>query len=183
MSEQLVTMRFYSNDKKGIIDLIEKNFSQRSNLTGIEIGSYQGESAELMLSTGKFAKIFCIDAWTNGYDNNDVASFSTDIAEKAFDKRFANDNRVVKIKEFSYNAVDKIPNNFVDFLYVDGCHTREAVLRDLKAYSPKVKNDGIISGHDYHPYWNGVVEAVNEFLGHEPENVFCDCSWSNRKEQ
>ena len=171
------------NSKNGLLQLVNKNFNEKTGLTMIEIGSYQGESAEIFLSTGVFDKIYCIDGWENGYDNADKASFTADRAEKAFDKRFANDSRIIKIKGFSQDVVDKIPDGIADFLYVDGCHTYEAVKRDLQMYSCKVKPDGILAGHDYFPgEWQGVVNAVDEFLGHKPAGTYCDTSWSNPKE-
>ena len=166
---------------KGILDLVNENFKGKSRLTAIEIGSYQGESAELMLSTGVFDKIYCIDAWENGYDNNDVASITTETAEKAFDKRLGNDSRIVKVKGFSYNVADQIKNNSADFLYVDGCHTYEAVKKDLEMYACKVKKNGVIAGHDYTKQFSGLCDAVDEFLGHKPSKQFCDTSWSENK--
>lgn len=171
-----------ANSFNGLKSLIETNFHGKSNLTMIEIGSYQGESTQLFLSTGVFSKIYCIDGWANGYDDADKASYTADRAERAFDKRFANDNRVVKIKGFSQDVVDKIPDGVADFLYVDGCHTYDAVKLDLSNYSRKVKSDGVLAGHDYNTNdFPGVVKAVEEFLGHAPERTYCDTSWSYKK--
>ena len=169
--------------KQGLRDLIEANFKDRSDLTMIEIGSYQGESDEVFLSTGKFSRIYCIDGWTNGYDTGDKASLTADRAERAFDRKFNGNKAVVKIKGFSQDVVDQIPDGVADILYVDGCHTYEAVKRDLQMYSCKVKPDGLLAGHDYLPgEWQGVVNAVDEFLGHKPAGTYCDTSWSNPKE-
>ena len=40
----------------------------------IEVGSYQGESAEIFCMTGAINSIWCIDPWCSGYDSNDEAS-------------------------------------------------------------------------------------------------------------
>lgn len=56
------------------------------------------------------------------------------------------------------------------FLYLDGNHTYEFVLRDLLDYAPKVKPDGLILGHDFfHDAFAdrenyGVIPAVQTFL-------------------
>jgi hypothetical protein len=36
--------------------------------------------------------------------------------------------------------------------------------------------EGFISGHDYHPVWQGIIDGVNELLGF-PDKTFCDTSW------
>jgi hypothetical protein len=37
------------------------------------------------------------------------------------------------------------------------------VIADIVAWYPKVKQGGVISGHDY-PTWEGVKKAVNEYF-------------------
>jgi hypothetical protein len=52
----------------------------------------------------------------------------------------------------------------VDMLFVDGAHSYEAVLDDLRAFAPQTR--GIVSGHDYdNPE---VAQAVDEYFGHQP---------------
>ena len=170
------------NSTKGLIDIIGMNFPDSSGLVGLEIGSYAGESATAFLSTGKFDKLYCIDAWTNGYDDNDIASNSNLAGVEAlFDSRLGGDARVAKIKGFSYDVADKIPDGSLDFLYIDSTHTYEGVFKDLTLYFPKVKTGGIIAGHDYCMAWQGVMRAVDEFFGHKPEKLYCDTSWSNTR--
>jgi hypothetical protein len=43
-------------------------------------------------------------------------------------------------------------------------------------YKKLVKKSGFITGHDYHPVWQGVVDAIHEAIG-EPEMIFQDTSW------
>ena len=176
----IYTMR-EGNYAQGLLDLVNENFKGKSGLTAVEIGSYAGESTNLILSTGIFDKIYCIDAWKNGYDVTDYASDTTETAEEVFDRGIGNDKRVVKIKGFSYDVVDQIKDNSIDFLYVDGCHTYEAVKKDLEMYACKVKKNGVIAGHDYTKKFSGLCDAVDEFLGHKPPRLFSDTSWSENK--
>ncbi len=183
LGDKVMRMRDENGGIQGLKDLIDTMFNEdQRNLVGAEIGSYAGESSEIFMSSGKFSKFYCIDAWQKGYDADDDASY-TDMGkvEEAFDKRHGSDPRVVKVKGFSYDVADQIEDGSLDFLYIDGLHTYEGVTRDLKAYFRKVKPNGVIAGHDYAVVpWEGVVKAVDEFFKHRPTNVFCDTSWANR---
>lgn len=59
------------------------------------------------------------------------------------------------------------PDNFYDIVYIDGEHTYEGVLNDIKCWLPKVKEGGYICGDDYIAGWPGVVQAVNEMFGNK----------------
>lgn len=168
--------------KDGLLQLVDT--IEGSNLLTLQIGSYAGESAQIFLSSGKFAKIYCIDPWENGYDIQDQASFTNDLAEEFFDRRFSKDPRVVKIKGYSFNEVPKLADGYFDFIYVDGSHKKEDVYRDLQIVFPKLKATGLLAGHDYGPLhrWSGVMEAVDEFLLRKPEHTFQDFSWCCKKE-
>lgn len=148
---------------------------------GLEIGCYAGESTEQFLRSQRFSKFYCIDPWTTGYDENDISSKTNDIAEIEFDKRISIYNNVEKIKNFSYNVYNKIENNTLDFIYIDGDHRYNAVLNDIKQYYNKVKDNGIISGHDFLYTWPQVQQAVMEFFKVPPHYLYGDGSWAYNK--
>lgn len=53
-------------------------------------------------------------------------------------------------------VVDKVRNlvdGSVDFLFIDGDHSYDAVSRDFMMYSPMVRSGGIIALHDIHWDW------------------------------
>lgn len=52
----------------------------------------------------------------------------------------------------------------VDFIYLDGDHSYEAVKDDLQVWWPLVSDIGILAGHDYDVQHPGVVQAVDEFF-------------------
>lgn len=153
----------------------------KSNLIGIEIGSYRGESTEIFLKSNAFQKLYCIDPWEPGYDIKDLAASKEIIlAEKEFDEKFKNNDIIIKIKQKSSNAFTLFENESIDFIYIDGNHQYEFVKNDLNNFFCKIKNNGIISGHDYHikcDGWLGVKKAVDEFFKKEPLKIYEDCSW------
>lgn len=148
----------------------------------IEIGCLRGHSTMIFNSTGKFKKIFCIDPWSPGYDPKDVNSdIDFKEVENSFDYNIKNFNNIIKIKNTSKEAFDNWIYNKVDLVYIDGCHTYEAVKEDISLWINKINSGGIIAGHDYgfHENWTefpGVKQAVDEILG-EPDLILEDTSW------
>ena len=69
------------------------------------------------------------------------------------------------LKGESKDIANKIENDSLDFVYIDADHHYENVLEDINAWFGKVRNGGIISGHDYCRYLDhfGVIEAVDHF--------------------
>ena len=74
----------------------------------------------------------------------------------------------------SMEAVSKIPDASLDFVYIDGRHEFDFIMMDLIAWAPKVRAGGIVSGHDYYQFYRGgVVHAVNAYvLGHNIKEWF-----------
>ena len=48
-------------------------------------------------------------------------------------------------------------------LFVDGEHSYDAVTRDLTKFAPLVVSGGLVLFDDYHPQFDGVVQAVQEW--------------------
>jgi hypothetical protein len=76
------------------------------------------------------------------------------------------EGRVQIHRQPSADALAALAENSVDFVYVDGDHTREGCLADLNAAYRITKIGGYIGGDDYNlgGWWkDGVVRAVHEF--------------------
>ena len=153
-----------------------------SDIVMAEIGCYTGQSTKLFLDNATIKTMYCIDPWLCGYDDADGASHSdmTEV-EQEFDKRItSNYPNVHKIKKLSMDAVSDFDDGFFDIVYIDGNHLYDAVVEDINGYLPKVKNGGIICGHDY--WTTGIVDpkkAVDDIFG-KPDSVFEDGSWMVR---
>ena len=72
-----------------------------------------------------------------------------------------------------HEASQYFDDGSVDCLFIDAGHSYEAVIKDIEAWLPKMKTNGIMAGHDY-TAWDGVNKAVDEKFGkiHKVEN---DC--------
>jgi beta-1,4-mannosyl-glycoprotein beta-1,4-N-acetylglucosaminyltransferase len=156
----------------------------------VEIGSWLGCSTSYMaveiINSGKDIKFDCIDPW-NGSDGGNESLYSDDL-KKLRDKNttlydeFTRNIELVKdyvnpIKSYSYECVNNYENNSIDFLFIDGSHEYEPVKRDLEEWYCKVKDNGIIAGHDFMFIdCPGVYNAVNDFFGKENVSTI-NTSW------
>lgn len=59
----------------------------------------------------------------------------------------------------------------VDMVFVDGEHSYENCLGDIKAWFPHVKEDGVLALHDYALPWPQVRQAVDESLMGKYEHI------------
>lgn len=118
------------------------------NLIGAEVGVYQGDNALLIMSTLQVSKMYLIDPYKL-YPEWTPADLATppDQAKEISRVKLLNFNNIVWLYNKFENCYTKIP--LLDFIYIDGLHTQEAVTRDIQIASTLVKIGGVISGHDY----------------------------------
>lgn len=147
--------------------------------TVAEIGVAEGDFSQTILETAAPEVLHLIDPWVH-QDREDYRTDLNNVADGEQDRRFrgvverfagaVETGRVIVRRAFSADAVASFGDGRLDWVYVDGLHTEEGVLADLRAYAPKVKQDGFILGHDYTNRIDarrmgfGVVEAVNRFV-------------------
>ena len=130
-----------------------------------EVGSYTGMNAGNILNVLPVNKMYIVDGWEEGYAGTNV--------EKSCRKYLSwRKNQVVIIKKLSDEAVDDIPDDSIDFLYIDADHSYEWVKKDLNNYWGKVRENGIIGGHDYTGLCPDVIKAVNEFAEERGLHLF-----------
>lgn len=84
------------------------------------------------------------------------------LAESTFDNRFKNDNRVVKVKGTVETFIESHKDEPIDFVYIDACHTYDAVKHDVSMVLEHIKPTVAIGGHDYSNGWPEGIKAVNE---------------------
>ena len=62
------------------------------------------------------------------------------------------------------DAARTLPDESLDFVYIDANHDFDHCMEDLIAWSRKVRSGGIVAGHDYdRPHRKGVVPAVDAY--------------------
>jgi hypothetical protein len=95
---------------------------------------------------------------------------------KRFDKY---KDRTFFMRATSEKAILKFPDNSLDFVYIDGDHSYDAVLLDIILWHRKVKDGGILAGHDYQETRkHGVKKAVDDYVKyHNIDLQLFDVSW------
>jgi hypothetical protein len=154
-------------------------------LTGIaaEVGVRRGTYSHLLLWNWRGAKLISIDPWLEDAPNAyvDKSNVSQSKHERLYEdtkKRLAPFGPRSEIWRLtSVRAAKRVHDRSIDFVYIDARHDYESVLEDLRAWFPKVRTGGIISGHDYvtgsFPQGEfGVSKAVDEFFGARNIPVF-----------
>ncbi len=127
-----------------------KKRNNKHNLIGVEIGVKIGKNAKDILINLPMRKLYLIDPYQQCFERgflwkNKYSNFFNE-AEKNLSKF---KEKIKFVKKKSEDAIDDIPNN-LDFVYIDGNHTYRYVKKDLELYYPKVKDGGVIGGHDIH---------------------------------
>jgi hypothetical protein len=162
------------NTRSQFLESVKKRIAD--NPACLEIGVEKGIFSEMIMCSLSPGKLFLVDPWETGADKNGKeAAYSTGLPTayssedqlRDIEARFGSEireGRVEIIRGYSYDALDSFADKSLDFIYIDACHLYDSVLWDLESYLPKLKDGGIISGHDYVDYpFFGVIAAVNDF--------------------
>lgn len=162
------------NDRYELIKSLPKHWT-----SGVEIGVWHGWFTQRLIGETSMY-IVGVDPFADTESYSDPQDKEYDLLARNDDgfirhetRYIAAANNVRKICEphnkgtilrtYSYLLKDYFRDESVDFVYIDGEHTYEAVAQDIEDWWPKVKVGGILAGHDYHPSCPGSIQAVDEF--------------------
>lgn len=149
-------------------------FSSHERLVGAEVGVNRGLTTKFLLDNLDIKSYYCIDPWLP-YDGEAAGSTHTtaETAEahyKETEKRLLpHKDKVIMLRMSSAEAAQYIPDDSLDFVFIDGCHDYEHVRQDCELYWPKVKYRGVFSGHDFQAQPQ-VQYALKDFFEDKPIN-------------
>ena len=155
------------------VGLIEK-LENSGPIIGLEIGVYKGENASNLLENLPNLILYGIDPYRvyKDWNGSTLTVENASIAENtAIESILPYKERFVKCKNTSDELFSTFEDNYFDFIFIDGCHDYEQVLKDCRNYYSKLKSGGIFSGHDYLSYIGGVKQAVDEFAAETGKTV------------
>jgi hypothetical protein len=137
-----------------------------------EVGVRFGHHLEALLRAEP-ELLIGVDLW---HDDGVPAHNDTGMNQRALDTayqgafaHFLRNPRVKLFRGYSAGAAECVPDAWLDFCYIDADHTEAGALDDLNRWWRKVRQGGILAGHDYVeadskngvPF--GVVRAVAKF--------------------
>lgn len=147
------------------------------NPTGVEVGVFAGDLSLRLLQRSDLT-LYMVDSWEE-HDKDGSYAKSGDFhgaldreqQDQYYEKtihvtNFAKDRAII-VRKDSLTAAKDFEDNSLDFVFLDADHTYEAVKADIDAWHPKIKEGGILCGHDYaHPDYLdwGVDKAVDELV-------------------
>lgn len=136
--------------------------------TCVEIGSYKGDSAvwiaQALEDNGGVGRLVCVDPFV-GIGEGKMPLFW----EKVYSMGL--EDLVYLVEKRSEEAVAFVPTK-IDFLFIDGDHSKEGCLSDIEKYVPKLTSGGVVAFHDYQTC-PGVKEAIHSY---EPFKDFAQFS-------
>lgn len=168
---------------RSLIGLLKNHFGTLKPITGAEIGVWQGELSVDLLSSLHNLTLWMVDPWEKLIEG-------TPTMPKQFDEVVAAKQQAIKSTQYlkrvvliesSVPAAAQVKHTRFNFVFIDACHMYESVRDDIEAWTPLVKENGIVCGHDYDGVGDrrcgwGVKRAVDEAFGDKvqvlPGNVW-----------
>lgn len=133
---------------------------------GVEVGVWYGQTFFHLLDTVPGLLLVGVDIWCDPPPgvviphHQDQKENRKQVLERV--DRLPRDKHGLIFEMPSKQAASSICDGDLDFVFIDADHSFEAVCADIKAWLPKVRQGGFITGHDYD--MDGVRQAVNLLL-------------------
>lgn len=145
-----------------------------------EIGVDRGDFSRRILDVNRPEELHLIDPWryrvADGYSEaryggeRGGSQDRMDAVYRSVRQRFSKeieDGAVHIHRDVSSRAAQRFPEEYFDWIYIDGNHLYDRVREDLRLFVGKVKYGGYLAGDDYgvQGWWeDGVTRAVDEFV-------------------
>jgi predicted O-methyltransferase YrrM len=130
---------------------------------GAELGVRKGDFSEYLLANNSDLRMICVDIWATDPSLNEKHNHKQNY-EIYKSKIEPYKNRVSELRMLTSTASETLNDGVLDFVFVDATHTYKAVKEDCQLWIPKLKEGGLLCGHDYAKAFDkgGVIKAVNE---------------------
>lgn len=165
-----------TNSVRGLYDTIRQFY--KPNFKMVEVGSFEGISTLLFsLFVDTVYSVDCYDYKVPPSGRIQEMDKMFEDAEKLFIARTKDVKNIIKIRKSSVEAAKDFEDMSLDAVYIDAEHDFESVRADIKAWRPKLKFGGVLSGHDFYlPYIKKLLEEENLMN----ITVANDSSWAAR---
>jgi hypothetical protein len=172
----------FPNEKSHMLVSLIKEY----NLKNIaEIGVFKGTLTNRVFQNckGIIENYYCIDPWKPYIENYDREARSEESTVEYWNNIFnmvsymcIKNPEIHMIRDTSLNAINQIEDRTLDAVYIDAIHDYDNGKSDILAWLDKVKDGGIVSGHDYLKRFCGLIKAIDEIFGMDL-TVYGDSNW------
>ncbi|PSC70066.1 O-methyltransferase [Micractinium conductrix] len=147
--------------------------------TGAELGVQRGNFARRTLEFWPSCESYTlVDVWKQQVNYQEAANVDDTMQEQLYQTAIRTlqpfQNKTKFMRMFTSEAAPLVPNESLDYIYVDARHDYCGCLEDIENWWPKVKPGGIMAGHDY-------LDA-KEVLVHRPNEDWALCMNGTRNE-
>lgn len=154
---------------------ILKRLPEEGPVWGAEIGVCVGDLSARLLERGDLL-LLMVDSWEGdgaayiSKEGDAIASLSQPQQDRRYEQtlrqiEFAGSRAEISRRR-SLEAAPNTADHTLDFVFIDADHSYEGCSADIKAWAPKIRSGGLLSGHDYdnpdYPF-EGVKQAVDEY--------------------
>jgi predicted O-methyltransferase YrrM len=159
-SVKIVHRQGYTSSTSGtrehfVCDIVKNNDLR----LGAEIGVRTGRTSFHLLDKNLNLTMYCIDI--------DIKQFHNESVQQKYGDR-------IKVFEVDSRASpDFVEDGTLDFYFIDASHTYKNVVKDIVAWTPKLKPGGWMIGHDIN--YPSVDRAIKDTIGFYevgPDNVW-----------
>lgn len=148
---------------------------------GAELGTQFGGLSYMLLKNCPRLKLHSIDLWDYPDEDHEYEKVEWDFESNyncAVDLLSEFGDRSIINVGTTWDIINGFEDEYFDFIYIDASHDYESVRRDILSSIPKIKPDGWLCGHDYHPNQPGVVKAVDSVVNNKLINLYTHTAWS-----
>lgn len=154
-----------------------RNLIGKKDLVGVEVGVYMGANSNDILGNLDIKKLYLVDPYFEESTIFTSVNYKSFIVKEYAQNRLKEYNdKIVWIDDVSENIFYYIDDDYFDFVYLDGDHTYEWVMKDLVRFYPKIKDGGLFGGHDFDEETKGnqVKKAVVDFFTPLKKDIYFD---------
>ena len=162
------------NSIRGLHALVSQFYAPHFKM--VEVGSFQGVST--LLFANFVDTVYSVDYYdyktpeTGRIPEHDQSYVD---AERMFIERTKDVPNIIKIRKSSVEAAKDFPDGSLDAVYIDAAHDEDSVREDIRTWRSKIKQGGILSGHDYVlPFMRKLlVDEGFKRITTSPDNSWC----------
>lgn len=138
-----------------------------------EVGVFKGEYSRYLLGSTSCSKIILVDPYINysGYDDGINSMNMEAVLATAMANVDAFPGRYEFLRKTSIEAARDIPDESLDFIYIDGNHAYDYVYEDMEAWWPKLRKGGFMVCDDCYHRPLG-PDGKNSYISWGPKDSF-----------